>query len=114
MGQPSFLRYMGLDTASNAPQLLGAIGALFFGGGVFGCFIGSFVADRWGRKAAMALGASLQIVSAALLTGSVNVVRNVAIHVKTTTDQFPGHVHRVSLFERHGVRLAIFTNAEGL
>lgn len=74
MGQPSFLHYMGLDTASNATQLLGAIGALFFGGGVFGCFIGSYFADRWGRKSAMILGAVLQIVSAALLTGSVNAV----------------------------------------
>jgi MFS family permease len=64
---------MGLDTASNATQLLGAIGALFFGGGIFGCLIGSYMADRWGRKSALALGSVLLIISAACLTGSVNV-----------------------------------------
>ena len=72
LGQPSFLSYMGLDTASNATQLIGAMNALFYAGGFFGCFIVGYFADRVGRKTVIAAGAALVLVSNALLAGSVN------------------------------------------
>jgi len=71
LGQPSFLHYMGLDTASNGTQLMGAMTALYFAGGAFGCITGSFLADRWGRKCPVYVGAVFLIISGALLTGSV-------------------------------------------
>lgn len=73
LGQPSFLTYMGLDTASNASQLIGAITALFYAGGVVGAFCNGWVSNIFGRKASVLVGALMVLISAALLTGSVNI-----------------------------------------
>ncbi|EXJ91724.1 hypothetical protein A1O3_00274 [Capronia epimyces CBS 606.96] len=73
LGQPSFITYMKLDTASNASALEGAITSLYFVGGVFGTFLGSYVADRWGRVRAIGLGAVLMVISGGLLAGSTAV-----------------------------------------
>ena len=72
LGQPSFLEYMGLDTAPNATDLIGAMNALFYVGGLFGAFVVGLAADRFGRKAVIFGGALLILVSNALLAGSVN------------------------------------------
>ena len=74
LGQPSFLTYMGLETASNASQLIGAITALFYAGGVVGAFCNGWMSNRFGRRASVLGGALMVLFSGALLTGSVNIV----------------------------------------
>jgi len=73
LGQPSFLSYMGIDTASNGTQLEGATTALYYAGAIFGTFTGSFLADRWGRKSPIWTSTIIMIISGALCTGSVNI-----------------------------------------
>jgi len=73
LGQPSFITYMGLDTAPNSSSLLGAITALFYVGGVAGSFCHSFVSNKFGRKASVSTGAVFILISGALLTASVDV-----------------------------------------
>ncbi|KAK5009960.1 hypothetical protein LTR28_012517 [Elasticomyces elasticus] len=73
LGQPSFLTYMGLDTATNASQLIGAITALFYAGGLVGSFCHGWMSNRFGRKASILGGALMVLISGALLTASVNV-----------------------------------------
>lgn len=73
LGQPSFIKYMGLDTAPNAAALIGTMNGLFYTGGFIGtAFIGR-LSDRYGRKFSLILGTSIILVSNALLAGSVNV-----------------------------------------
>lgn len=73
VGQPSFLQYMGLDTASNADDLIGAMNSLFYIGGIFGAFLAGYAADRYGRKRVVIGGAALCLVAQALTAGSVNI-----------------------------------------
>ncbi|KAK5000699.1 hypothetical protein LTR66_000490 [Elasticomyces elasticus] len=73
LGQPSFLTYMGLDTATNASQLIGAITALFYAGGLVGSFCHGWMSNRFGRRASILGGALMVLISGALLTGSVNI-----------------------------------------
>jgi MFS family permease len=54
-GQPSFIKYFQLDTRSNATDLESAMNGVFQAGGVFGTLGLSWIADKWGRKAAIAL-----------------------------------------------------------
>lgn len=72
LGQPSFIKHMKLDTRGNAESLIGAMNALFFVGGVGGSFFQGWVAEKYGRKVSIAIGSAIVIVSAALLTASVN------------------------------------------
>ena len=72
LGQPSFDKHMGLDTATNTQSLISAMVCLFFGGGVFGAFIQGWISNKWGRKWSIAVGCVVIIISAALLTSSVN------------------------------------------
>ncbi|OAL56033.1 MFS transporter [Pyrenochaeta sp. DS3sAY3a] len=72
LGQPSFIKYMGLDTASNAADLIGAMNALFFVGGLFGSLITGHAADKFGRRMMIIVGAVIVLISTALLAGSVN------------------------------------------
>lgn len=73
LGQPSFFIYMGLDTATNATQLIGAVVALFFAGGIFGAFCASWISNQYGRKWAIAVAAGIMLLSSALMTASVNI-----------------------------------------
>ncbi|OAL33749.1 hypothetical protein AYO20_06925 [Fonsecaea nubica] len=73
LGQPSFLKYFHLDTASNATDLISTMNGLFQAGGFFGSLAAGPVADRWGRKACLGAAAVITIVSNALLAGSVHV-----------------------------------------
>ena len=72
-GQPSFLEYMNLLTASNSPQLLGAMNALYYVGGVFGTFYSSYAADRWGRRNASIQAQVVLAIAGAIQAGSVHI-----------------------------------------
>ncbi|KAL4861258.1 general substrate transporter [Aspergillus spectabilis] len=71
--QPSFTAAMGLDTASNEASLVGAINGLYYAGGVFGAFTGGWLSNRWGRKMSALVGNIILLISAAVMTGGVNV-----------------------------------------
>ena len=73
LAQPAFLKYMGLLTASNADNLIGATTGVFQAGGFFGVVIGSFVIDRWGRKAGVIYCSVLSLIGGAVMTGSTNI-----------------------------------------
>lgn len=54
-GQPSFIEYFQLDTRSNGTDLLSAMNGVFQTGGVIGTLILPWIADKWGRKWAIAV-----------------------------------------------------------
>lgn len=64
---------MGLATNPNAASLTGATTALFYVGGIFGCLLNSWMADRFGRKITVATACALQLIASACLAGSVNI-----------------------------------------
>jgi sugar porter (SP) family MFS transporter len=64
---------MGLSTNPHAEALVGATVALFFAGGFFGALSTWWVADRFGRKGAIALASTIILISGALSAGSVNI-----------------------------------------
>lgn len=70
LAQPSFNAYFGL-TAGNSTSLIGATNGTFYAGGFCGVFFGAWLADKFGRKRALALNCILSIVWLALLAGSV-------------------------------------------
>ncbi|KAL2205945.1 general substrate transporter [Sarocladium strictum] len=72
LGQPSFLSYFGLDTAKNAPALIGAINGLFQGGGLLGTLAFGFFADKFGRCKTMFVASLLAIIGGGLQAGSVH------------------------------------------
>ena len=72
LSQPSFIKYMHLDTASNAASLIGAMNGVWFAGGVLGSFFAGWVSGIYGRKLCVASGLALILVSGGLLTASVN------------------------------------------
>ncbi|KAK5710892.1 hypothetical protein LTR17_018642 [Elasticomyces elasticus] len=73
LGQPSFIKYMKLDTLPNATDLISTTNGLFQTGGVIGTLIMPWIADKWGRKWGCAVPCILLIVSGAVMTGSVNI-----------------------------------------
>lgn len=54
-GQPSFIRYMELDTRPNGTDLLSSMNGVFQTGGVIGTLMLPTVADKYGRKWACAV-----------------------------------------------------------
>lgn len=54
-GQPTFIEYFELATRKNGTDLLSSMNGLFQAGGVIGTILLPPVADKWGRKAALAL-----------------------------------------------------------
>lgn len=72
LSQPSFVRAMHLDTASNADSLTGAMNGVWFAGGVIGAIVAGWVSAKYGRKFCVSTGLALILISAALLTGSVD------------------------------------------
>lgn len=76
--QPSFTAAMGLDTASNEASLVGAINGLYYAGGMFGAFTGGWLSNQWGRKMSALVGNTILLISAAVMTGGVNVAMFIA------------------------------------
>ncbi|OQV02402.1 hypothetical protein CLAIMM_07606 [Cladophialophora immunda] len=78
LAQPSFLTYMKLinaetgEMAHDADSLIGAMSGVFQAGAFLGIIIGSFIMDRWGRKAGTVFCAVMSLIGGAGLTGSVN------------------------------------------
>ncbi|KAJ9496347.1 hypothetical protein LTR96_004373 [Exophiala xenobiotica] len=80
LAQPSFLIYMKLldittdppSLVHNADSLIGAMSGVFQAGAFVGVIIGSFVMDKWGRKAGTIFCSTLSIIGGAGLAGSVN------------------------------------------
>lgn len=64
---------MGLATNPNAAGLIGTIVGLFYAGGVVGCILNAWLADKIGRRQTLMVGAIIQAISTACLAGSVNV-----------------------------------------
>ncbi|KAF2496967.1 general substrate transporter [Lophium mytilinum] len=73
LGQPSFIKYFGLDTRKNATQLEGAINGLFQAGGLIGALSCTQTADILGRRKALFIGAIFALIGGALQAGSVNI-----------------------------------------
>ncbi|KAL6231990.1 general substrate transporter [Aspergillus navahoensis] len=73
LGQASFLQYMKLDTSSNTKAITGTLTGLYYAGGVFGCLLNSYLADRIGRKGTAITAHIILLISSACLAGSVNV-----------------------------------------
>jgi MFS family permease len=71
--QPSFNKYMKLDTATNADSLIGAMVGLYYAGGVVGSFCHGWMCNAYGRKMSIVTGMLFVLISGAFLTGSVNV-----------------------------------------
>jgi len=72
-GQPSFITYMGLATNPNTESLIGTTVGLFYVGGVFGCILNAYLADKIGRKRTEIVAAVILLISTACLAGSVNI-----------------------------------------
>ncbi|KAH0841819.1 hypothetical protein Z517_06639 [Fonsecaea pedrosoi CBS 271.37] len=73
LGQPSFSEYFELDKRSDATALISAMNGLFFAGSTIGVLIVPYISDRWGRKWAITVAAIVNLISGALLAGSVHV-----------------------------------------
>jgi len=90
LGQPTFIAYFDLATRSNGTDLISTMNGLFQAGGVIGTLLLPTIADKWGRKWALASvslfqklvrhwwltkekSAVLNIVSGAFLAGSTNI-----------------------------------------
>lgn len=71
LGQPSFIKKMGLD-GPDKDSLEGAMNSLFYTGGVAGAICHGWAANAYGRKGSIAIGSLVLLISQALLTGSVN------------------------------------------
>ncbi|KAL4808578.1 general substrate transporter [Aspergillus unguis] len=73
LGQPLFLAYFGLDTASNSAALQGAINGLFQAGVLFGTLTFGLLADRLGRRKAIFTASVTTVIGGALQAGSVHI-----------------------------------------
>jgi MFS family permease len=75
---------MGLDQWPNKQALIGtATGVYYAGGGVFGCLLNSWVADRYGRKWTVIVANVILLVSSACLAGSVSIAMFIAFRFFT-------------------------------
>ena len=64
---------MGLDTASNATQLVGAISGVYLAGCLIGSVLSSQVTDSLGRRKSLSLASALGVLGGALQAGASNI-----------------------------------------
>jgi hypothetical protein len=65
--------YMGLDTAPNASELIGAVNGVTIAGGLIGALLQSEQSDRLGRRKSVALSCFVAVLGGGLQTGSVHI-----------------------------------------
>lgn len=64
---------MGLDTASNATQLTGAINGVYIAGALIGSLLSSQSSDVLGRRMSIFISAAFAVLGGALQAGSVHI-----------------------------------------
>jgi hypothetical protein len=64
---------MGLDTAPNASELIGAVNGVTIAGGLIGALLQSEQSDTLGRRKSVALSCAIAVLGGALQTGSVHI-----------------------------------------
>ena len=69
---------MGLDTASNASQLVGAINGVYIAGALIGSVLSSYATDILGRRKSLSLVSMLATLGGILQAGSVNIAMFIA------------------------------------
>ncbi|KAK0973525.1 hypothetical protein LTR54_017332 [Friedmanniomyces endolithicus] len=72
LGQPSFVEYMALGTASNAHALISAMVSLFYVGGIAGAVCHGWISNAYGRKRSIIVGNIIILIAGALTTAAVN------------------------------------------
>jgi MFS family permease len=78
LAQPSFVRHMSLD-GPDALALMGGTNGTFYAGGFFGVFFGAWASDRFGRRRALWVTGTLNIISCVLCASSVNIGMFIAV-----------------------------------
>jgi MFS family permease len=69
---------MGLDTASNASQLFGAVNGVYIAGALIGSLLSSQATDVLGRKRSLSLVSAVATLGGSLQAGSVNTAMFIA------------------------------------
>lgn len=81
-GQPGFYQYFGLDpTSTHTAHILDAINALFTAGAAFGSLAQSPIADKYGRRIALAVAGMTSLIGTALAAGSVRVAMLIVVRL---------------------------------
>lgn len=62
LSQPSLLKYFDLDTRGDATALILTMNGLYQVGGFLGVFTVSWLADKWGRRAAIGVSALITLI----------------------------------------------------
>ncbi|RFU26560.1 hypothetical protein B7463_g9775, partial [Scytalidium lignicola] len=73
LAQPTFIEYFQLHTRSNGTQLTGVMNGGYHAAAFIAVLFVGTIADKWGRKVAISVGAALTLIAGAFLAGSMNV-----------------------------------------
>lgn len=74
---------MGLDTASNATQLNGAVSGVYIAGALIGSILSSQTSDFLGRRWSVFIASTFAAVGGALQAGSINIAMFIASRLLT-------------------------------
>ncbi|KAL1908304.1 hypothetical protein Sste5344_005831 [Sporothrix stenoceras] len=72
LGQPTFVEYFHVNQGGNSDRITGAMNGIYTGGGFLGALFSSWVADKFGRKKTIFLGALLATIGGAITAGAMN------------------------------------------
>ncbi|KAK5360459.1 hypothetical protein LTR11_010287 [Exophiala xenobiotica] len=114
LGQPTFIKYMKLDTASNAVQLEGAINGLFQVGGLFGTFGSQYFSDRFGRLKALFVACCFYLLGGVLQTGSAAVGMFIVARFITGVGVVPQYQSEISSPHSRGLLVGFHGGALGI